>query len=101
MKNEYFNLIGQKAPGGKMILIAVVPDNLLGNNLPAIFEVQAIKLAPTIYTGTYPTIKINSETIKDRTEDLKGKGVAGIITGKNWYNVTQNETDIYGLELKP
>lgn len=101
MKNEYFNLIGQKAPGGKMILIAVVPDDLLGNNLPAIFEVQAIKLAPTIYTGTYPTIKINSETIKDRTEDLKGKGVASIVTGENWYNVTQNESDIYGLELKP
>lgn len=58
MKNEYFNLIGQKAPGGKMILIAVAPDDLLGNNLPAIFEVQAIKLAPTIYTSTYPTFKI-------------------------------------------
>lgn len=70
MKNEYFNLVGQKAPGGKMVLIAIVPDDLLGNNLPAIFEVQAIKPAPTVFTGTYPTIKINSETIKNRTEDL-------------------------------
>lgn len=29
MKNEYFNMICQKAPGGKMIMMAVVPDDLL------------------------------------------------------------------------
>lgn len=41
MKNEYFNMICQKAPEGKMIIMAVVPDNLLGEGLPPIFEVQA------------------------------------------------------------
>lgn len=31
MKNEYFNMICQKAPGGKMIMMAVVPDDLYRN----------------------------------------------------------------------
>ena len=52
MKNEYFNMIGQKAPGGKMILMAVVPDDLFGIEVPNIFQVQAVRTIPTIYTGT-------------------------------------------------
>lgn len=80
MKNEYFNMICQKSTEGKMIIMAVVPDNLLGEGLPSIFEVQAVKLVPTIYTGTYPTIKVISETIKDRS-DLQGEGINGIVSG--------------------
>lgn len=99
MKNEYFNMICQKAAGGKMIMMAVVPDDLLGKGLPSIFEVQAIRLVPTIYTGTYPTIKINMETIKDRTEDLKGTGIDGIATGENWYNVSKEDNNIYGINI--
>lgn len=38
MKNEYFNMICQKAPEGKMIIMAVVPDNLLGEGLPPILK---------------------------------------------------------------
>lgn len=98
MKNEYFNMICQKAPGGKMVLMAVVPDDLLGEGLPPIFEVQAVKLVPTIYTGTYPTIKVISETIKERS-DLKGAGVAGIATGENWYNTSKEDKDILGINL--
>lgn len=98
MNNEYFNMICQKAPGGKMVMIAVVPDDLLGEGLPPIFEVQAVKLIPTIYTGTYPTIKVISETIKDRS-DLKGKGVAGIVTGENWFNVSKEDKDVLGINL--
>ena len=48
--------------------MAVVPDNLLGEGLPPIFEVQAVKPVPTIYIGTYPTIKVISETIKAMSE---------------------------------
>lgn len=100
MKNEYFNMICQKAPEGKMIIMAVVPDNLLGEGLPPIFEVQAVKLVPTIYTGTYPTIKVISETIKDRS-DLQGKGIEGIVTGKNWYNVSKEDKNTYGININP
>lgn len=99
MKNEYFNMICQKAPGGKMVIMAVVPDDLLGEGLPSIFEVQAIRLVPTIYTGTYPTIKVISDTIKDRTEDLKGMGVNGIITGTNWFNASKEDDNIYGINI--
>ena len=53
MKNEYFNMICQKSTEGKMIIMAVVPDNLLGEGLPSIFEVQAVKLVPTIYNQGY------------------------------------------------
>ena len=99
MTNEYFNMICQKAPGGKMVLLAVVPDTLFGEGLPAIFEVQAVKLVPNIYTGYYPTIKVISETINDRTEDLKGEGVAGIVTGENWYNVSKEDKNTYGINI--
>jgi hypothetical protein len=98
MKNEYFNMICQKAPEGKMIIMAVVPDNLLGEGLPPIFEVQAVKPVPTIYTGTYPTIKVISETIKDRS-DLLGKGINGIVSGENWYNVSKEDKNTYGINI--
>ncbi|WP_298546715.1 hypothetical protein [uncultured Parabacteroides sp.] len=100
MKNEYFNMICQKAPEGKMIIMAVVPDNLLGEGLPSIFEVQAVKLVPTIYTGTYPTIKVISETIKDRS-DLQGKDIDGIVSGENWYNVSKEDKNTYGININP
>lgn len=99
MKTKYFNMICQKAPGGKMVLMAVVDDDLLGENLPNIFEAQAIKLVPTIYTGTYPTIKVISETIKERA-DLTGLGVNGIITSTNWYNISKEDNDIFGINIK-
>lgn len=100
MKNEYFNMICQKAPDGKMIMIAVVPDDLLGLGLPSIFQVQAVRTVPTIFTGTYPTIRIIPETIKDRNDDLKGEGVAGIVIGENWYNISQEDKNIYGINLE-
>lgn len=98
MKNEYFNMICQKSTEGKMIIMAVVPDNLLGEGLPSIFEVQAVKLVPTIYTGTYPTIKVISETIKDRS-DLQGEGINGIASGENWYNVSKEDKNTYGINI--
>lgn len=98
MKNEYFNMICQKSTEGKIIIMAVVPDNLLGEGLPSIFEVQAVKLVPTIYTGTYPTIKVISETIKDRS-DLQGKGINGIVSGENWYNVSKEDKNTYGINI--
>ncbi len=99
MQSTYFKLIGQKTADGKMILVAVVDENMLGENLPAIFEVQAFKMPATIYTGTYPQIKINTDTIKDRTEELKGNGIDGIITKEKWYSKTNEEKDIYGIGL--
>ena len=98
MKNEYFNMICQKSTEGKMIIMAVVPDNLLGEGLPSIFEVQAVKLVPTIYTGTYPTIKVISETIKDRS-DLQGEGINCIVSGENWYNVSKEDKNTYGINI--
>ncbi len=100
MKNEYFSLICQKSTGGKMIIVAVVPDDLFGEGLPGICEVQAVRTVPTLYTGTYPTIRIISDTIKDRTDDLKGLGIAGIITGENWYNVSKKDDNTYGINLE-
>lgn len=99
MKNEFFNMICQKAPDGKMIMIAVVPDDLIAPGLPSIFQVQAVRTVPTIYTGTYPTIRIIPETILDRTEDLKGQGVSGIVTGQNWFNTSQEDYNTYGINL--
>jgi hypothetical protein len=99
MQNTYFKIIGQSV-GDKMILVAVVDKNLLGENLPSIFEVQAFKMAPTVYTGTYPQIKINSETVKDRTEDLKGSGINGIVTEEMWYCVSKDVKDFLGISIR-
>jgi hypothetical protein len=99
METTYFKMIGQKSVDGKMILVAVVPDDMLGDDLPSIFEVQAFKIPATIYTGTYPQIKINTDTIKDRTEDLAGSGINGILTEAEWYCRTNKEKDILGIKI--
>ena len=100
MKNEFFNMIGQKAPGGKMILMAVVPDDLFGIEVPNIFQVQAVRTIPIIYTGTYPTIRVVIDKLEAR-EDLTGKGIAGIAIGENWYNVSQEDKNEYGININP
>lgn len=98
MKNEYFNMIGQKLPGEKMILMAVVPDDLFGIEVPNIFQVQAIRTVPNIYTGTYPTIRVVIDKLEER-EDLTGMGIEGIATGVNWYNVSQEDKNEYGINI--
>lgn len=100
MKTRYFKFIAQKTTEDKTILVAVIPNDLLGENLPTIFEVQAMLLPATIYTGTYPTIKVNSDTIVDKTEEFKGQGIAGIITSAEWYNVDKEQQDQLGISLK-
>jgi hypothetical protein len=99
MTTTYFKFIAQKTVEGKSILVAVIPDDMLGDNLPSIIEGQAFLMPATIYTGTYPQIKINSDTIVDRTEDLKGEGIAGIITSELWYIKNDVERDILGISL--
>ncbi|MBK5721401.1 hypothetical protein JGH11_11000 [Dysgonomonas sp. Marseille-P4677] len=99
MKTEHFNIICQKAGNGKMVLIAVVPEDIFGIDLPSISEVHAIRTVPTVFTGTYPTIRIIDDTFKSR-DDLKGQGVAGIVTGENWYNTSQEDKNELGINLK-
>lgn len=100
METIYFKAIVQKSAEGKSILVAVIPDDMLGQNLPNIFEVQVFKMPATIYTGTYPQIKINTDTIKDRP-DLKGFGIAGIITESAWYNKIVKTEDNLGIGITP
>lgn len=99
MKNTYFKMIGQKVANGKMIIVAVVDENFMDcGEVPNIFEVQSLKQAPTIYTGTYPTIKVNIETIKER-KDLTGLGIDGILTEEQWYCTDRKQEDIFGISL--
>jgi len=100
IKTTYFKFIAQKTADGQTILVAVIPDDMLGDNLPAIIEGQAFLMPMTVYTGTYPQIKINSDTIIDRTDDLKGKGIAGIITSEQWYIKDDTKPDVLGISLK-
>lgn len=99
MENVYFKMIGQKVGSGKMILIAMVDENFMDcGEVPNIFEVQSFKQAPTIYSGTYPNIRVNIETLENR-DDLKGLGISGILTEEQWYCKTQDEEDVYGIAL--
>lgn len=99
MTNLFFKAIFQKTAEGKTIMVAVVPDDFICHGLPVIFEIQAVKVAPTIYTGTYPTIRLLPETIKDRTEDLKGLGIDGILTQPEWFNKVVATEDLLGIGL--
>ena len=97
MKTSYFKMIGQKTCG-KLVLIAVVDEKCIGE-VPDIFEVQCMKLPITIYTGTYPTLKINTATIKDITKEKQGLGISGIITDSQWYYKDKQTKDILGIGL--
>lgn len=100
MKTTYFKFIAQKTGEGKTILVAVIPDDMLGKNLPSIIEGQAFLMPATIYTGTYPQIKINTDTIVDRTEELKGIGIDGILTSEQWYIQNDIKEDVMGISLE-
>jgi hypothetical protein len=99
MKTIYFKFIAQKTAEGKSILVAVIPDDMLGDSLPLICEGQAFLMPATIYTGTYPQIKINTDSIIDKTEELKGVGIAGIITETEWYIKNDVKNDVMDISL--
>ena len=54
----------------------------------------------TIYTGTFPQIKINTDTIVDKTEEFKGLGIVGIITEAEWYIKNDIKEDVMGISLE-
>jgi hypothetical protein len=99
MKTTYFKMIAQKTTDNHTILVAVIPNDMLGIELPTICQMQAFMMPQTIYTGTYPQIKINTDTIEDRS-DLIGDGIAGIITEDNWYTKVVESEDLLGIGLK-
>ena len=80
---------------GKVIMVTVLPKRMFKDDF-SIFEAQAIIPPPTIYSGVYPTIKINTDTITDRTEDLKGSSINGIITEEQWYIKDIESKDVFG-----
>ena len=100
MKTTYFKFIAQKTFEGKTILVAVIPDDMLGKDLPMIYEGQAFLMPATIYTGTYPQIKINTDTVVDKTEEFKGLGIAGIIIEAEWYIKNDIKEDVMGISLE-
>lgn len=99
METKYFKLFGQKTEG-KLILVAVVDEDFLGKDIPNQFECQSMKLPATIYTGTYPTLKVNTDTIKDVGAEMKGMGIDGVITTMDWYCVTRTQMDTFGISTK-
>ena len=97
MKTIYFKTIVQKSTETHSTLIAVIPNEMLGD-LPEICEFEAFMMPKTIYTGTYPQIKINTDTMQER-EDLKGLGIAGILTKREWATKVKEENDLLGIEI--
>lgn len=97
MKTTYFKIIARKI-GDKIILMAVVPDDFLGQEITGDVEVEAFKLPSNIYTGTYPNIRINTDTIV-KTDKHKGDTPDGIFTGFNWAIIEKDENDNLGIGL--
>lgn len=99
MKTSYFKAIGQKMGNGKVLVMMVMEENTITDDLPDIFELQAVLAPKTIYTGIYPTIKLNLQSIEDITKKFRGVGAAGIITGADWYNQTIEKDDALGIGI--
>lgn len=69
----------------RRILIAVIDEDILGlENAPSIVEAQLYVLEPNIYNGMNPSMNLVVDNVKDRS-DLKGLGIAGIVTQEEWY----------------
>lgn len=98
MKSTYFKTILQKTTYNHTILVAVIPNDMISENLPDICEMQAFMMPKTIYTGTYPQIKINTDSLKDRS-DLMGMGIAGILTNEYWYTKEVKQGDNLGIGI--
>lgn len=98
MKQTYLKFIAQKTTENHTILVTVIPNEMLGKDLPNIYELQGFKMPSTIYTGTYPQLKLNTDTIKER-DDLKGLGISGILTSEQFYCQEQNIPNHMGISL--
>lgn len=95
--NKFFKMVIQKTTDTHSILMAVIENDMLGD-LPTICEMEAFMQPPNIYTGTYPTIRINTDTLKPR-EDLIGMGIAGIATSPIWATKTVEHIDWLGINI--
>lgn len=99
MKTAYIKFIAQKTTENHTILVTVIPNNMLGKDLPNIYELQGFKMPATIYTGAYPTLKFNTDTIKERN-DLKGMGIVGILASEEFYCREETREDFLGISLE-
>ena len=99
MKTTYIKFIAQKTTENHTILVTVIPNDMLGKDLPSVYELQGFKMPATIYTGTYPTLKFNTDTIEER-DDLKGMGIAGILTSEEFYCQEKISEDYLGISIE-
>lgn len=102
MSQTFFKIIGQKTVTSdnktKIVIVTVLDEEDFYQEMPDIFEMQCIRLQPTIYTGSYPTIKFNMNTVKDRS-DLIGSGLGGILTKEQWYSKNDVVSDLLGINI--
>lgn len=98
MKTTYFKTIVQKTTDTHSILVTVIPNDMLCTDLPSICELQGFMVPKTVYTGTYPTLRIDTDSVLDRS-DLIGQGIEGILTSEQWYSSTNVSDDVLGISL--
>jgi hypothetical protein len=100
MDSHIFRMYGQRSSDGKMVLTMVVDEEEFfgSDSLPNQFFVTGVRVAPTIYTGTYPTIKMDMGTVEDASH-LAGQGIAGILTDCNWACETVKHDDKLGIGI--
>jgi len=98
VKEARFKLMGQPSGDNRVVLFTIVDKKMFSKDLPNIFEMQAMLMPKTIYTGTYPTIKLIEESIVDRS-DLNGTGVTGILTSAEWHYQEKEVKDLLGISI--
>lgn len=78
--------------------MAVVPEDFFGKSIEGDVEVEAFKLPANIYNGTYPNIRINTDTLLE-TDKHKGFTPDSIFTEPNWAIIEKEEKNILGTGL--
>lgn len=84
MSRKIFNMVGRKVGGGKLVLIAMVDDNFLGD-VPDDFQVIAEKVQGTDIIKPLPTIEIHTETLKDKTEQFMYDPIDILLFRNIWF----------------
>lgn len=92
-------MVVQKTTEKHSILVAVIPNDMLGKMPHDISEMEVFMMPQTVFTGKYPQIKVNTDTVKPRP-DLIGMGIEGILKEPIWAIKEVTSKDYMGISLK-
>lgn len=99
LKRTFIKFAIQRNGQNRAVLIAVVPDDFLGVELPMVSEVEACLEPKTILNAGMPTITINPDTIKDNSKEFGMYRIDQLAMGMKWMIEVRVSPDELGISL--